>query len=180
MTKRRVLVSVVTAVVLVTVGVAGFVITSDFLVFQPGVKTVINALPQEERHLPPNVKHLFARLEEKELNLWVARNLLQDCSPRTGMARWNTRFTLWILLVPRFYSREQRESLFAHYLQAESVQGLREVSQESFGKAPELLSPEEVLGLLAVTKAPKRNSPSRHPEKYREEVERLKRRYGAV
>ena len=180
MTKSRVFKLTAAAILLLGITAVAGVVISEFLLFQPGVRSIIAALPDDERQLPPNVRSVFSRMGERELNLWVARNLLQDCSQRTGMARWNLRFTLWVLLVPRFYSRTDRISLFAHYLQVEDAQGLRQVSQTAFAKPPHLLSPEEVLGLLAVTKAPNRNSPVKHPERYREELERLKRKYGAV
>ena len=157
-----------------------FVLISEFLVFQTQAREILRRLPAEERELPQNVKQLFSRLEERELNIWVARNLLQDCAPHTGMARWNVRFSLWIFLVPRFYSREERESLFAHYLLAKGAQGLKQVSIITFGKPPHMLSPDETVGLLVVTKAPGRNSPATNPERYRKVLEEMKRKYGAV
>ncbi|MDP9193904.1 MAG: transglycosylase domain-containing protein [Acidobacteriota bacterium] len=150
------------------------VVYSEFWVHQPGVEELIAALPPSERDLPPAIHAVFSKVDETEINRWIARNLLWQTTERTRMGRWHLRFALWELLVPYKYSRRVRLSLFAHFLVAESASGLEQVSETLFAKPAHQLSRDEAIGLLAVTRSPRRFSPKRHPDAYEKEVERLR------
>ena len=156
------------------------VIWTEFLAYQPRVEQLIASLPAAERDLPPAVAAVFSKLDDTQVNRWVARNLLWTVTERTGMGRWHLRFALWELLLPSRYSRNDRLSLFAHFLVAERASGLEQVSRTVFGKSPRDLTPDDAFGLLAVLRGPRRFSPQLHRDAYERERERIRRELGAV
>jgi len=159
---------------------AAFVVYFEFARYQSRVVDLQFRLSPTERELPSNVKRVFAKLTETEINRWVARNLLQSLTERTGNFRWHVRFAMWESLVPVWYSREERVALFAHFLRSKDAQGLEMVSRSVFRKEPGELSVDEIIGLLVVLRAPARNSPTHAPTRYQQELNKMKARLGAV
>lgn len=148
--------------------------------YEHGVDSLIASLPASERHLPQNVARVFSRVEQEQINRWVARNLVQDLKGPLGGLPWHFNFVLWEAMVGIRLSHNERLSLFAHYLPYEGGHGLEQASRFYFGVAPHKLSSDQVFGLLAVSRGPRRFSPHRDPDSYREEVERLRQKYGSV
>jgi hypothetical protein len=166
------------AAVLLLFVLGGLTVTyRTFWRFQPKVDGIIASLPESERNLPPVVRQVLGRVEHDQVDRWVARNLLWEVKGPIGGIRWHFNFLLWEELIGIRLSRGDRLSLFAHYLSFENGQGLDAAAQYLFKARPSQLEVDQVFGLLAVNRRPRFFSPFRNPERYRIEVERLKRKY---
>ena len=178
--RRRKIAALLGVALTVPVLLVALLIDSEFARYQPRVAALQGGLPNVERQLPLNVQRAFLKLTNQEVDRWVARNLLWSLTERTGNLRWHLRFAMWETLIPSWYNRSERLSLFAHFLTAKDATGLQQVSRVIFAKDPDELSVDEALGLLVVLRGPSRFSPSRAPAEYRRELEKLKTRLGAV
>jgi hypothetical protein len=168
------------ALVVVALITAVVVIYATFWRYQPQIQSTVNSLSPSERTLPRTVVRVFGRIEMDQVDRWIARNLLSELKGPFGGLTRHFNFALWETMIGLSLSPEDRLSLFAHYLPYEGGRGLEGAARFYFGVPPQQLTHDQVLGLLAVWRGPRRFSPHREPEKFREEVERLRRKYGAV
>jgi membrane carboxypeptidase/penicillin-binding protein PbpC len=71
-------------------------------------------------------------------------------------------------------------AVYTHCMYSLDARGISAVSRAVYGKAPSELTTAEAIGLVAIFRQPSA-SPTRNPQRFRENVQRLTERYrGAV
>lgn len=138
----------------------------------------VTALLAGQARPPAGVVDVVITVEGDYATAWVARSLVAETQDENmRMLEWHLAGALWWAWLSATLENAEIVALYAHYLPFEGGTGLAYGAQRYFGKAPGDLTLDEVLGLVAIARASARNSPERAPERYLEEVERLRLLY---
>ena len=93
------------------------------------------------------------------------------------MGEYHLQGLAWIWLLRAHMNRSERLALFARYLPFDGGMGMAEGGRKYFGKELRDLTPDEVIGLLAVARSPRRNDPLTHPDNYQRTKKLLQEKY---
>lgn len=149
-----------------------------FFIYQDRVDAVLANLPPGEANPPSLLSEIVHRVEGKHAVYFVARNLVAETHGKPmRMIDWHVTNALWSGLLPLRLSQRDITALYGHFMVFEGGRGLNYGARRYFGKAPTDLTLDEMLGLLAISRAPFHYSPERQPENYRRQLERLRSEY---
>lgn len=135
----------------------------------------VAALLAGQANPPPRVVDVVMTVEGTYATSWAARSLVAEMRdrPMPTLERHLAGALWWVWLSGTLEDAEIA-ALYAHFLPFEGGTGLAYGAQHYFAKSPADMTVEEVLGLIAIGRAPARYSPRRAPERHRQEVERLR------
>lgn len=151
---------------------------THFYAYQDDVDALLTSLPAAEAKPPRVVRDVVPKVEGRGVaarvsSSLVARLLYGDGRPEI----WREANLLWSALLPLRLEDRDMLVLYGHFLPFEGGQGLAYGARAYFAKAPGELTPDEVLGLVAIARAPKANSPTAAPESYQAAVAKLRETY---
>lgn len=158
----------------------GYFVVTHFCVHQTRVDGLLSSLPREEAFPAPVVKDVIRRVDQQGLRIWVPRHLAAEFRPGPMRAlEWRAHDFVWSLLLPLRLSEDQRISLYCHFMRFGEGKGLNYGARYYYSKTSDNLSVDEVLWLIAVSRAPSRHLPNLNSEHFRKEVEKLRNKYRA-
>lgn len=151
---------------------------THFFAYQDRIDALLATLPPGEADPPPLLSEAVAKIEGERAINWVARGLVAEIYDKPmRQLEWHIVTALWSLALPLRLDEREIVALYANFMVFEGGRGLAYGARRYFDKAPVNLTLDEILGLLAISRAPRANSPERRPENYRRQLERLRRDY---
>ena len=144
--------------------------------FVPTIQATLAGSAQEDRNVPSNVEDFIWKIGKNANSYadWqVVRHLLPERYGPIRMGTWHFHGLMWSMLLPLHFDKHERTALYCHYLLYEDGEGLSNAANFYFHKQPHELTTEEIATILTVDKAPRHYSPSRHPQAFEEEKQRL-------
>jgi hypothetical protein len=144
----------------------GFYELHEFRPYLASMRAIYSGMAPTDREPPRNVQDFVWKVEGVAINSLDARDLLAEVRHPMRMGEWHLHSAMWRLLLPLHFNMQERTAFYCHYLAYENGVGFSNASQFYFGKPPEQLSVDELAAIVAVSRAPRRNSPSRHPDRF--------------
>ena len=158
----------------------GFYDVHNFRPYLPAIRTIYADMDEGDRNPPNNVQDFVLKVDGRIVGSLDARDLLSELGPRMNMGSWHYHSTMWRFLLPLHFTQKERVAFYCHYLKYESGSGLNEASGFYFHKPSDQLTTDELAAIVAIGRAPMRNSPFRHPERLQYAKQRVLSQYAAA
>lgn len=143
----------------------GFYELHDFRPYVRGMRSIYSNMQSEDREPPINVQDFILKVDGKIVDSSDVSNLLYEIRGNQRMGEWHFHSMMWKLLLPLHFTKKERIAFYCHYLRYENGNGFSEASEYYFKKPPDQLNTDELATIVAIGRAPKRNSPSLHPDR---------------
>ena len=155
-----------------------FYAESHFYAYQDDVDALLTRLPAAEAEPSEVVRDVVPKVEGQGVASRVSSSLVGHLLYGDGRPDvWREANLLWATLLPLRLEERDMLALWSHLLPFEGGRGLAYGASTYFGKAPGELTADEMLGLVAIARAPKANSPTAAPERYQAVVAKLRESY---
>ncbi len=155
-----------------------FYAETQFYAYQDDVDALLASLPAAEAEPPQVVREVVPKVEGRGVAARVSNSLVAQLLDGDGRPEVRREANLlWSTLLPLRLEDREMLALYGHFLPFEGGRGLNYGARAYFDKAPGELTADEVLGLVAIARAPKANSPTAAPERYQAAVAKLRETY---
>jgi Transglycosylase len=144
---------------------AGFYELHDFRPYLSRMNAVYDAMEPGDRQPTTGVQDFIWQVEERNVDRFAAGKLLGEIKGEQRMLEWHYHSLMWELMLPLHFGKAKRLAFYCHYLPYENGVGFSGAPQFYFGKQPAMLTPEEIAEIVAISRAPHANSPTKHPER---------------
>jgi hypothetical protein len=145
----------------------------DFRPYLPRIEAIYASMAPEDRRPPDNVQTFVWKVDADSVDGFGSSRLLNEVRGPMRMSAWHYHSFMLGWMIRLHFSKLQRLALYCHYLPYEGGRGVTNAANFYFGKQPDTLSAEELAIIVAVGRAPRMNSPTRHPERLEVTKKRL-------
>jgi Transglycosylase len=146
----------------------------DFRPYLPRIEAIYASMDPEDRQPPDNVRTFVWKVDGDMVDGFTSSELLAELRERPmRMSAWHYHSFMLGWMIRWHFSKLQRLALYCHYLLYEGGRGFTSAANFYFRKRPDTLSADELATIVAVGRAPRMNSPTRHPERLEVTKKRL-------